>query len=81
VERSWPDRRSAIHHRSPIHPDLITDWFRRLARNAGLPPIRLHDVRHEGEPIVGWLNGLGVRASVFRYPCWCATPSRYTLSG
>ena len=31
---------------SPIHPDLITDWFRRLARAAGLPPIRLHDVRH-----------------------------------
>jgi len=29
-----------------IHPDLITDWFRRLARGAGLPPIRLHDVRH-----------------------------------
>jgi acetyl esterase/lipase len=23
---------------------------------------------HEGEPIVGWLKGLGVRASVFRYP-------------
>jgi acetyl esterase/lipase len=23
---------------------------------------------HEGEPIVGWLSGLGVRASVFRYP-------------
>ena len=31
---------------SPIHPDLITAWFRRLARAAGLPPIRLHDVRH-----------------------------------
>ena len=31
---------------SPIHPDLITDWFRRLARAAGLPAIRLHDVRH-----------------------------------
>ena len=31
---------------TPIHPDLITDWFRRLARAAGLPPIRLHDVRH-----------------------------------
>jgi integrase len=25
---------------------VITDWFRRLARAAGLPPIRLHDVRH-----------------------------------
>ena len=23
---------------------------------------------HEAEPIVNWLNGLGVRASVFRYP-------------
>jgi acetyl esterase/lipase len=25
-------------------------------------------VAHEGEPIVGWLNGLGVQASVFYYP-------------
>ena len=25
-------------------------------------------VAHEGEPIVGWLSQLGVRASVFRYP-------------
>jgi acetyl esterase/lipase len=25
-------------------------------------------VAHEGEPIVGWLNALGLRASVFRYP-------------
>ena len=25
-------------------------------------------VAHEGEPIVGWLNGLSVGASVFRYP-------------
>jgi integrase len=31
---------------APIHPDLVTNWFRRLARAAGLPPIRLHDVRH-----------------------------------
>jgi integrase len=31
---------------SAIHPDLITDWFKRLARSAGLPLIRLHDVRH-----------------------------------
>jgi integrase len=31
---------------SPIYPDLITGCFRRLARAAGLPPIRLHDVRH-----------------------------------
>jgi len=30
----------------PIHPDTITDWFGRLSWEAGLPPIRLHDVRH-----------------------------------
>ena len=31
---------------APIHPDLISDWFERLAHEAGLPKIRLHDVRH-----------------------------------
>ncbi len=31
-------------------------------------------VAHEGEPIVGWLNGLGVRASVFRYPLMVRHP-------
>jgi integrase len=31
---------------APIHPDLISGWFEWLAREAGLPKIRLHDVRH-----------------------------------
>ncbi|WP_239029482.1 tyrosine-type recombinase/integrase [Pseudonocardia acidicola] len=30
----------------PIHPETITEWFTRLSWEAGLPPIRLHDVRH-----------------------------------
>ncbi|MCW2718627.1 MAG: integrase family protein [Pseudonocardia sp.] len=30
----------------PIHPDTITEWFARLNWEAGLRPIRLHDVRH-----------------------------------
>lgn len=29
-----------------VHPDTITDWFSRLSWEAGLPPIRLHDIRH-----------------------------------
>ena len=29
---------------------------------------------HEGEPIVGWLDGLGVRAGVFRYPLMVRHP-------
>jgi integrase len=36
---TWPDGR-------PLHPELFTRWFRRLSKEAGLPHIRLHDVRH-----------------------------------
>ncbi|MHA6622890.1 tyrosine-type recombinase/integrase [Pseudonocardia sp. DLS-67] len=35
----WADGR-------PIHPDTITEQFNRLVDRAGVPPIRLHDVRH-----------------------------------
>jgi integrase len=31
---------------SPIHPGAITKEFARLIREAGLPSIRLHDLRH-----------------------------------
>jgi integrase len=36
---TWPNG-------APIHPDLITRWFEQHSRTAGLPKIRLHDVRH-----------------------------------
>jgi integrase len=35
----WPDGRS-------IHPERFSRWFEQHARDAGLPKIRLHDVRH-----------------------------------
>jgi integrase len=35
----WPDGR-------PLHPDTITALFHRHCDSAGLPRIRLHDVRH-----------------------------------
>ncbi|EFC86146.1 site-specific integrase [Parafrankia sp. EUN1f] len=35
----WPDG-------TGIHPDTVTDWFQAHAKSAGLPVIRLHDVRH-----------------------------------
>ena len=31
---------------SALHPEFVTRHFERLAREAGLPPIRLHDLRH-----------------------------------
>lgn len=36
---TWPDGRL-------IHPERISDWFERHVKDAGLPRIRLHDVRH-----------------------------------
>ncbi len=31
---------------SPLHPDWLTRRFRRLVTDSGLPPVRLHDLRH-----------------------------------
>ena len=31
---------------SPLHPDWLTRRFRRLVTLSGLPPVRLHDLRH-----------------------------------
>ena len=31
---------------SPRHPDWLTRRFRRLVALSGLPPVRLHDLRH-----------------------------------
>ncbi len=36
---TWPDGR-------PLHPERFSKWFEQLALAAGLPRIRLHDVRH-----------------------------------
>lgn len=35
----WPDG-------SPLHPDVITRTFRRVSDRAGIPPMRLHALRH-----------------------------------
>lgn len=37
----------AVHEDgTPVRPELYSDQFRRLAAGAGVPAIRLHDVRH-----------------------------------
>lgn len=36
---TWPDGR-------PIHPTWLSKKFRKVSAEAGLPPIRLHDLRH-----------------------------------
>ena len=31
---------------SPLDPDLVSKWFRRIAKKAGMEGLRLHDLRH-----------------------------------
>jgi integrase len=31
---------------TPLHPDYLTRRFHRLVQDSGLPPVRLHDLRH-----------------------------------
>jgi integrase len=55
IER-WDEERADVGHSterlfchpdgSNIHPDTVTEGFQDHARAAGLPVIRLHDVRH-----------------------------------
>jgi integrase len=44
----WPEghRVFTLEDGSDLHPDLVTRAFARHVKVAGVPPIRLHDVRH-----------------------------------
>ncbi len=45
---AWPDSDLFFvrPNGQPWHPNSVTQRFRRLVRRSGLPPIRLHDLRH-----------------------------------
>ena len=45
IQRS-PTKYRAREDGSLIHPEAFLHRFAQLANKAGLPPIRLHDVRH-----------------------------------
>jgi integrase len=51
---------------SPLHPAAVTDMFEQIAYLAGLPPIRLHDLRHGAATL---LQRRGV-ASVATFRPW-----------
>jgi integrase len=59
----------------PIHPHAISQTFERIARRAGVPVIRLHDLRHTHGTL---LIAAGVPVKVVSERLGHATPS-YTI--
>lgn len=51
--QAWPDTGLFFVRPDgrPWHPSGVTQRFRRLVRQAGFPPIRLHDLRHSAATI------------------------------
>jgi integrase len=50
---------SANLNRDPMAPDRLTRTFRKLAAEAGLPPVRRHDLRH-GAATLAQRHGVGL---------------------
>jgi Phage integrase family len=46
--QAWTDTRYVFTTTDgqPLHPDYLTRRFRSLVEESGLPPVRLHDLRH-----------------------------------
>lgn len=49
-----------VRHGVPVRPGWVTARFRRMAADAGLPPLTLHGLRHSWAT-TAHLNGMGLR--------------------
>ncbi|MFJ8965323.1 tyrosine-type recombinase/integrase [Lentzea sp. NPDC102401] len=64
---------------SPLHPADVTDLFNALVEEAGLPPIRLHDLRH-GAATFALASGADMKivSSMLRHSSITITADTYT---
>jgi integrase len=62
-----------------VHPADVTDHFQHLARQAGLPPIRLHDLRH-GAATLALAAGVDMKTvqAMLRHSSITITADTYT---
>jgi site-specific recombinase XerD len=63
----------------PLHPADVTEHFKFLVRQAGLPPIRLHDLRH-GAATIALAAGVEMKVvqHVLRHASITTTSDLYT---
>ncbi len=63
----------------PLHPAQVTDLFKELCVEAGLPPIRLHDLRH-GAATLALAAGVDIKVvqAMLRHSSITVTADMYT---
>ena len=64
---------------SALHPDLVSRTFDRMVRDADLPPIRLHDLRH-GAATLALASGVDMKivSAMLRHSSITITADTYT---
>lgn len=79
---SWADPTGLIFTEpggTPLHPANVTDTFTKLAADADLPPIRLHDLRH-GAATLALAAGVDMKVvqDMLGHSCLAITADTYT---
>jgi integrase len=62
-----------------IHPDFVTRRFKEVIAQAGLPPVRLHDLRH-GAATLALAGGADIKTvqAMLRHSTIVLTADTYT---
>ena len=79
---SWVDQTGLLFTHpdgTPLHPAMVTDLFTALTAAAGLPPIRLHDLRH-GAATMALAAGVDMKVvqDMLGHSCQAVTADTYT---
>ena len=79
VLRSSHDLVFADHQGLPLNPDGVSQRFERLVVRSGLPPVRLHDLRH-GAATIGLSAGVSMKtiSELLGHSTVSFTADRYT---
>lgn len=79
--QAWPDTDLVFTEPDgqPLHPAEVSDHFRQLSEQAGLPPIRLHDLRH-GAATIALTAGVDLKVvqATLRHSRLSTTADTYT---
>ncbi|MFJ2580005.1 tyrosine recombinase XerC [Kitasatospora aureofaciens] len=78
---AWTDTGKVFTHEDGtwLHPEMVSDAFRRIYQTAGLPPINLRDLRHQAATVIHAGGGdIHVIKETLRHSTITLTSDTYT---